>query len=522
MQRITFIVATIILLFPITTGAVPQFLNHQGYLSGNTGEPISGSVNATFNIYTVETEGSTIWSQTIPVTFDGGYYSVVLGPGTPELSVEIFDGSELYMGITLEEQNEFLPRIKIISAPYAFMAGAVEGEVKAVGGLVVDGVEVISDQQQWAGTNMSFNDLADVPSEWADGDDVGLEGSGTDGTLAKFTESGVEDSVVVTSDGKIGVGLADPQSALHVAGGVQIADDSGDCVEGKEGTLRWHENTVEVCDGNSWEAVGSLPMNGEGQEQAGLSCKAISEAGYAQDDGIYWIDPDGDPKDNAFEVYCNMTDGGGGWTLAMNINPSDGHRTRPWCTTYFCDSNDQGAISDALTADYKSGAVWVMDADEIMITNHLDGTVKAWKTWNFLSPQSSMQSLFENNYRAIVTTDIVDSYNTDSSEVDQCPMMRYDGALYLNFRYSNNGAKICPAGQYLAGEGENSDNTYGIGMDYQLNENANRAGCDMTCTGNYDGDAGVYECTTSCQGGDHGGSCTACSSVVYHYGIWVK
>ena len=154
MKRII-LITTIIFLFPLTTGAVPQLLNQQGYMSDNQGGPITGSVNVTFNLYSVESEGSSIWTQTTPITFDGGYYSVVLGPGSPDLSVDIFDGSDLFLGLTLEGQNEFLPRVRIVSVPYTFRAEAVEGEVKAVGGLVIDGVEVIDSNHQWIGVDIT-------------------------------------------------------------------------------------------------------------------------------------------------------------------------------------------------------------------------------------------------------------------------------------------------------------------------------------------------------------------------------
>ena len=315
MQRFNFIMSAIILLFPMTIGAVPQLLNQQGFTTDNGGVPITGSANTTFNLYTDESEGESIWTQTLPVTFDAGFYSVVLGPGTPELSTEIFDGSDLYMGVTIDGQGEFMARTKITAVPYTFMAGAVEGEVKAVGGLVVDGEEVINGQHQWVGIEISFDNIDDVPSEWADGDDLGLEGSGTDGTLAQFTNSEMADSIVVESDGKIGVGIADPLSTFHVAGSVQIADDSGDCIEGREGTIRWHEEKIEVCDGSEWGEI-STSTQGQSQSQAGSSCKTILSSGLTSS-GMYWIDPNGGNTSDAFQVWCRMDGDYPGSALAV-------------------------------------------------------------------------------------------------------------------------------------------------------------------------------------------------------------
>jgi hypothetical protein len=78
---------------------------------------------------------------------------------------------------------------------------------------------------------------------------------------------------------------------------------------------------------------------GKTQVSSGTTCKQILDDGCGVSDGTYWINPDGGDTSNAFEVYCDMTTDGGGWTRLEYTedlvhtnqfgNVSDGNRWLP-------------------------------------------------------------------------------------------------------------------------------------------------------------------------------------------------
>jgi hypothetical protein len=98
--------------------SVPSTMSYQGVLTDGSGNLVAdGPYNLTFNLYTVASGGSSIWTETdtaVPVTKGG--FSVVLGNVTP-LSSLAFD-AQYYLGITVGGGPELAPRVVLTASPY--------------------------------------------------------------------------------------------------------------------------------------------------------------------------------------------------------------------------------------------------------------------------------------------------------------------------------------------------------------------------------------------------------------------
>ena len=102
--------------------SVPSIVNVQGRLTDSQRNPIDGSVQVTFRIYTGDTAGTPIWYETQSVTAQNGLCNVLLGSNVP-LTSEVFSaGPERWMAIKLGDDPEMASRLRIGSVPYALVA----------------------------------------------------------------------------------------------------------------------------------------------------------------------------------------------------------------------------------------------------------------------------------------------------------------------------------------------------------------------------------------------------------------
>ena len=98
------------------------------------------------------------------------------------------------------------------------------------------------------------------------------------------------------------------------------------------------------------------------------SCLALIQDEPSTVSGSYWLDPDGA---GSVEAYCNMTIGGGGWTLVAKLTNQD---AKNWSSTKitWTDTNVFGTTSDlSIGADAKSELWGRLVATDILLNDHL-------------------------------------------------------------------------------------------------------------------------------------------------------
>lgn len=122
------------------TAQVPSMMNYQGRLTDAAGDPVANEPHSvTFRIY--DETYTQRWIESHIVTPTDGLFSVQLGSNGSPLADDIFDYLECWLGITVGEDPELTPRTRLVTVPYAFRTGTVDG---AEGGTITSDLTVMN------------------------------------------------------------------------------------------------------------------------------------------------------------------------------------------------------------------------------------------------------------------------------------------------------------------------------------------------------------------------------------------
>jgi hypothetical protein len=105
--------------------AIPRILSYQGRLTDTLGVPVPDtSWSVRFRLYIQPSGGTHYWEETQTVRTEQGLFSALLGSVTPVPSVP--DAGGLYLGMRVGSDAEMTPRMRIVSAAYAYKADSAD------------------------------------------------------------------------------------------------------------------------------------------------------------------------------------------------------------------------------------------------------------------------------------------------------------------------------------------------------------------------------------------------------------
>ena len=162
------------------------------------------------------------------------------------------------------------------------------------------------------------------------------------------------------------------------------------------------DKSLYICNGKVFYPLVLVPIGT--QENPGVNCKDILTKQPTAKDGLYWINGG---ASTAFEAFCDMTTDGGGWTLVLNLQTSDGANRHYFDTDFWTANSKYGAITSPFNADFKSAAFATVAAKSLMMRAHNDnGIAKGFATYDLL-PNAANQTLswmFNNLTNTTITT----------------------------------------------------------------------------------------------------------------------
>ncbi len=276
---------------PAWGGAPPEVLSYQGFLvdadgvplgTDGAGNPQPANYDVTFSIFDASSDGNLLWAEQQTITVDNGYFSVLLGEGAeigdprPNLSTIFtgFNAAERFIGVAVrfdpgsDVYEDILPRLRLLTSPYAFLSSQTRSVVNDEGqSLVTTNGEHVTiagilsaDTIVGSGGNLTDLDASKIISGTLDQERLPASISGN----KTFTDS-------------VGIGTASPIAPLEVRGSRSLNRNFSYFARG---TTTIGFNTVNV---NIGSASGTVPYSIIAQHRIGATeFNAFSDARIKQ------------------------------------------------------------------------------------------------------------------------------------------------------------------------------------------------------------------------------------------------
>jgi hypothetical protein len=236
----------------IPCGAVPQYINYQGYLTRTDGSPLDTTVSMTFTIYNAPVGGSVMWTETrASVLVSGGLFNASLGSVTP--LPDMFTANR-YLAIQVGNDTEMIPRQPITSVANAYRVGTLDG---ASGGTISGDVNIAGKANIGSGNDNSggYAFVSGV-NNTASGIYSNVGGNVNSATYAWTTVAGGWNNVASANASAVGGGqsnLASGDLSL-VGGGLHNIASGAYSFVGGGSTNRARGESSVVVGGGAWPA----------------------------------------------------------------------------------------------------------------------------------------------------------------------------------------------------------------------------------------------------------------------------
>ena len=328
LQKVTLGVL-LFLMFSSSFAETPKRISYQGRLTDAVGDPLPDTtLDITFSIYRIT--GDLEWtSGPQPVQITNGLFDYVLGSNV-ELPLSIMSSTyERFLGIKVGDDPEMTPRTELVSVPYAYKVGTIDG---ATGGTITGSIVITEDihsQDQYFEvfypSNILFESLNEQSADFQIGSRFNFESElgelrlGTPAEGYKFPSAdGTTDQVMSTDgDGQLSWTGMSSGSNWTVTNSVLYTNNYWGLARGGADNKLWegysytHVNLGVACTtGTSGEQHTYATISGGYQNQAVSSYASVS-GGFDNIASGYYSTVGGGRSNVARGQYATVAGGGG-------------------------------------------------------------------------------------------------------------------------------------------------------------------------------------------------------------------